>query len=431
MNEPQTSNPTQITNSAINSAQIINFGCRLNAFEGLMMGELLRKDKYAGDDIIINSCAVTSETERQVKQAIRRAKKNNPEKRVVVTGCAAQINPDSYKNMPEVGLVLGNSEKFTPANYENNTHNVSDIMLTRDKATLWAPHLVTESERARFFIMVQQGCDHRCTFCIIPFGRGQNRAVSGPEIMNSINNQIAKNPNIEIVLTGVDIMSYKDENGVGLAGLVREIARQCPQLRFLRLSSLDPAFIDDDFISLFAEIGCLLPSVHLSLQSGSDLILKRMKRRHLRAGASEIITKLRKCKPNISIGADIICGFPTETDELFAETQQFIAQNGVELAHVFPYSNRAGTPAAKIPNQVPLSERKKRAHIIRQTALQNLQNRYMQMVGNESLVLVEHGQTARTAEYFVVHINRPCAESSVQRVKFTGFTDNILHGEII
>ena len=316
------------------SAEILTFGCRLNTYES----EVIRAHTAGQrNTIIVNTCAVTAEAERQARQAIRKAHRANPNAHIVVTGCAVQIDPASWQTLPGVTRVLGNAEKLMPESWVVNAGSaVSDIMAARETA----PHLVTDfAGRARAFVQVQQGCDHRCTFCIIPFGRGPNRSVPIGAIVAQARLLLAGGYQ-ELVLTGVDIASYGADlpGRPSLGQMCRRLLAQIPALPRLRLSSIDPAAIDDDLWRLIADEPRLMPHLHLSLQAGSNLILKRMKRRHLTDDASAVIARARDLRPGIAIGADLIAGFPTETDTLFAETLDFVKTEKITFLHVFPYS---------------------------------------------------------------------------------------------
>ena len=350
------------------SVEIVTFGCRLNTYESEVMRGLAQTaaDTPTGgvETVIVNTCAVTAEAERQARQTIRRVARERPEARIVVTGCAAQIDPAAWSALPGVHRVLGNAEKLSPESWADGAGSmVGDIMAARETAA----HLVTEfAGRARAFVQVQQGCDHRCTFCVIPFGRGPNRSVPVGAVVAQVRT-LVENGYREVVLTGVDIASYGSDlpGHPGLGQLTRRLLALVPELPRLRLSSLDPAAIDEDLWRLIAEEPRLMPHLHLSLQAGSDLILKRMKRRHLTADAAAAIARARAARPGIAIGADLIAGFPTETDALFQETLSFVETNALPFLHVFPYSERPGTPAAKMPT-VPKPERKERAARLRE-----------------------------------------------------------------
>ncbi len=331
------------------SVRVLNFGCRLNTWEG----EVMRGHAAAAglaDTIIVNTCAVTAEAERQARQAVRKARRENPSARIVVTGCAAQIHPEAWAGMAEVDRVIGNQEKLEAATWatpEPARVAVSDIMAAKEAAA----HLVTEfAGRARAFVQVQQGCDHRCTFCIIPYGRGNSRSVPIGAVVEQARALVASGYR-EVVLTGVDITSYgPDLPGAPTLGqMVRRLLALVPGIARLRLSSLDPVEIDEDLWRLIAEEPRLMPHLHLSVQAGDDMILKRMKRRHLRADVLAVTERARRLRPGIAFGADLIAGFPTETEEMAENTRRLVAEAGLDFLHVFPFSAREGTPAARMP----------------------------------------------------------------------------------
>lgn len=383
----------------MSAPDIITMGCRLNTFES----EVIRDHAVqAGlnDAIIINTCAVTAEAERQARQTIRKAHRKNPEKRIIVTGCAAQLNPETFAAMPEVNDVIGNEEKMRAETFASlNGHaeiQVADIMTVKETAN----HLVKGFDgRSRAFVQIQQGCDHRCTFCIIPFARGNNRSVPLGAIVEQTSTLIEEGYS-EIVLTGVDICSY----GTDLPGqpklgeIVKRLLVQVPELQRLRLSSLDPAAMDDALFDTLANEPRLMPHLHLSLQAMDDMILKRMKRRHLRDDAFRVVERARAVRPDVVFGADLIAGFPTETREMFENTLSSVSDLGLTHLHVFPYSEREGTPAAKMPT-IAVPERKARAQEIR-TAGDAALNRFMSAeIGNTVNVLVEKNGRGLTQHY--------------------------------
>ncbi|MBC7636217.1 MAG: tRNA (N(6)-L-threonylcarbamoyladenosine(37)-C(2))-methylthiotransferase MtaB [Acetobacteraceae bacterium] len=379
--------------------EILTFGCRLNTYESEVM-----RGHAAGlsDTIIVNTCAVTGEAERQARQAIRRAHRERPDAKIIVTGCAAQIAPETWAALPGVTRVLGNIEKLQPESWAAGAGSaVSDIMA----ATETAAHLVTEfAGRARAFVQVQQGCDHRCTFCIIPFGRGPSRSVPMGAIVEQV--RVLVNTGYqEIVLTGVDITSYGPDlpGKPSLGQMIRRLLALVPDLPRLRLSSLDPNEIDVDLWRLIAEEPRLMPHLHLSAQAGSDLILKRMKRRHLRADALAVIARARALRPGIGIGADLIAGFPTETEELFAETLAFVAEAEIPFLHVFPYSERPGTPAARMP-AVGVAIRRERASRLRAAGQAQAARFYAAQMGAEISVLAESDATGHSEHFAPVRI---------------------------
>ncbi|MEQ8346678.1 MAG: tRNA (N(6)-L-threonylcarbamoyladenosine(37)-C(2))-methylthiotransferase MtaB [Sneathiellaceae bacterium] len=378
--------------------ELVTFGCRLNALES----DIIRDRAAAAgltDLVVVNTCAVTAEAERQARQAIRRARRRNPDARIVVTGCAAQIAPDAYAGLPEVDHVMGNAEKLEAASWARLAGDeaaprvaVGDIMAVRETAS----HLADGAQsRSRAFLQIQQGCDHRCTFCVIPFGRGNNRSVPLGALVDSAR-QLAAQGYGEIVLTGVDITGY----GADLPGrprlgqAVRRLLALVPELRRLRLSSVDPSEIDEELWQLIATEPRLMPHLHLSLQAGDDLILKRMKRRHSRAQAVAVCARARALRPDIVFGADLIAGFPTEDEAMFANSLALVEDCGLTFLHVFPYSARAGTPAARMP-QVPVAERRARAARLRAAGAAAQALWLAGRVGSDAEVLVEEPLRAR------------------------------------
>jgi len=413
----------------MSAPEIVTFGCRLNAFES----ERIRAHATAAglaDAVIVNTCAVTAEAERQARQAIRRARRQRPGARILVTGCAAQIDPDAYAAMPEVDRVIGNAEKLDPASYAPDAPArvaVADIARLRETA----PHLIAGFEdRARAFVEVQQGCDHRCTFCVIPFGRGPNRSVPMGRIAEQVRLLVA-NGYREVVLTGVDLTSYGPDlpGAPRLGQMVRRLLAAVPELDRLRLSSLDPAAIDDDLFRALAEEERLMPHLHLSLQAGNDLILKRMKRRHSRAQAVALAARLRAARPGLVLGADLIAGFPTETDAQFADSLALVEDCGLDLLHVFPYSPRPGTPAARMP-RVEAGTRKERAAALRQAGAAAFARFLAAQVGREASVLVETERAGRSEHFAPVNLDRAPAPGSIARARITGVAGAVLEGRL-
>ena len=387
----------------MSAPEIVTFGCRLNAFES----EIMRGHAAAAGlerTVIFNTCAVTAEAERQARQAIRRARRADPKARIIVTGCAAQIDPARYAAMPEVDRVIGNAEKLEAVNFlpsDTTPIAVNDIMSVR--AT--APHLIAGFEgRARAFVQVQNGCDHRCTFCIIPYGRGNNRSVPLGEITAQAR-ALVESGSCELVLTGVDLSSYgRDLPGTpSLGQAVRRLLAAVPELRRLRLSSLDPAVIDTDLKRLIADEPRLMPHIHLSVQAGDDMILKRMKRRHNRADILSLAAELRALRPGIALGADLIAGFPTESDEMFANSLSLVAEAGLTWLHVFPYSPREGTPAARMP-QLPRALIRERAARLRQAGDAAVIDFLDTQLDKVQEILVEKADTGRSAHYAPVRL---------------------------
>ena len=338
--------------------EVVTFGCRINSFEAEVL-----KEKFKNTDnlIIVNTCAVTGEAERQCRQAVRKLRKENPEAKIIVTGCAAQINAAKFADMEEVDLVLGNKEKAELEKYLDGDVTEKSIVGDIFSYDDYDHYVITGFEgRQRAFVQIQQGCDHRCTYCIIPFARGNNRSVPEAEIMGQIKILLAQGFK-EICLTGVDACSYKPSFSV----LVKHILERFPDLPSLQFGSLDPAAVDDDFVKLAGKYKNIYPHFHLSVQSGDNLVLKRMGRRHSREDVIELCAKIRAVRPEATFGADFICGFPTETSEAFENTCKLVQEAGIGKLHVFPYSERPGTPAARMP-QIDMEERRRRAKILRE-----------------------------------------------------------------
>lgn len=382
--------------------QVHTFGCRLNAYESeVMRSHALQSGQE--NAIIFNTCAVTKEAERQARQAIRRARREHPEARIIVTGCSAQIHPESYGAMPEVDMVLGNEEKMHASAYLNiegsEKLRVNDIMSVRETAS----HMVTSFDgQTRAFLQVQNGCNHRCTFCIIPFGRGNSRSVPLGEIVREAR-ALVEHGFKEIVLTGVDISAYGEDLPAtpSLGDLCKRLLASIPELPRLRISSIDAVEVDDTLWQLIATEPRLMPHLHVSLQSGDDMILKRMKRRHLRQDALDFCQKARDLRPDMVFGADIIAGFPTETDDMFENTLNFVEEAGLTYLHIFPYSEREGTPAAKMP-QVPHALRKERAAKLRALGKQQEHALYTRCIGTQAQILMEENGIGRTEQFVPV-----------------------------
>jgi threonylcarbamoyladenosine tRNA methylthiotransferase MtaB len=406
------------------TVDILTFGCRLNTYESEVMRGLSAAQP---DTVVINTCAVTAEAERQARQAIRRLARERPDVRIVVTGCAAQIDPAAWAALPNVHRVLGNDDKLKPESWLPGAGSaVSDIMAARETAA----HLVTEfASRARAFVQVQQGCDHRCTFCIIPFGRGPNRSVPIGVIADQVRTLVEAGFR-EVVLTGVDIASYGPDlpGAPSLGQMIRRVLAAVPELPRLRLSSIDPAAIDADLWRLIAEEPRLMPHLHLSLQAGSDLILKRMRRRHLRADALSVIRRARDMRPGIAIGADLIAGFPTETDALFDDTLRFVQETEMPYLHVFPYSERPGTPAARMP-AVPKPVRKERAARLRAAGSAEAYRFFTGHVGKIVSLLTEAEQSGHSEHFAPVRLAQPLAPGRLVRALVTGSTSEQLLAE--
>ncbi len=390
---------TNVIHNSSKGPELVTFGCRLNTYESAVM-KSHAESAGLSDAIIFNTCAVTKEAERQAKQAIRRARRDHPNKKIIVTGCAAQIDPQGYGGMSEVDQVIGNDLKLEAATWHGLQRDkilVNDIMEVQETAY----HLVDGFEgRARAFLQVQNGCNHRCTFCIIPYGRGNSRSVPVGEIYKQVKNVVEQGYK-EVVLTGVDVTGY----GLDLPGkptfgqMIRRVLALVPELPRVRLSSLDPVEIDDDLWDLIANEPRLMPHLHISLQAGDDMVLKRMKRRHLRKDIVHMVEKARRLRPDVVFGADIIAGFPTETDEMFENTRTIISECGIIHNHIFPYSSRPGTPAAKMP-QVNGNVVKERAAILREEGEKELQKFLKSEIGKTRQVLIEKDGTGHT-EHFI------------------------------
>jgi threonylcarbamoyladenosine tRNA methylthiotransferase MtaB len=399
--------------------EIVTFGCRLNTYESEVM-RTHAENAGLDDAIIFNTCAVTKEAERQARQAIRRARRKSPNARIIVTGCSAQIDPETYGGMEEVDQVIGNDLKLKAETWglpATEKMLVNDIMSVKETAG----HLIEGVEgHARAFIQVQNGCDHRCTFCIIPYGRGNSRSVPMGEIVDQVRKLVASGYN-EIVMTGVDVTSYgHDLPGKPMLGqMIRRVFALVPELPRLRLSSLDPVEIDDDLWRLIAEEPRLMPHLHMSLQAGDDMVLKRMKRRHLRADAIEMCRRAREYRPDMAFGADIIAGFPTETDEMFQNTLDIVADCDLTFLHVFPYSERPGTPAAKMP-QVDPAIRKERAAKLREAGEIQMQKFLKQHMNKDRQVIVEKGSIGRTEHFAAVLLDQEYPVGSLVNVRTGG-----------
>src|SRR5882724_7749181 len=416
------------------SVEVITFGCRLNAFES----EVIRHEaEGAGlsDTIVINSCAVTNEAVAQARQSIRKLKRERPQARIVVTGCAAQTQSRMFAEMGEVDRVVGNDDKMrgqawreARAAFDIGAEQkiaVSDIMAVKEMA----PHLVDgfQGGLPRAFVQVQNGCDHRCTFCIIPFGRGNSRSVPMGAVVDQVRMLVAHG-HTEIVVTGVDLTSYgADLPGTPkLGALTKQILRHVPELKRLRISSIDSIEADADLLDAIANDARLMPHLHLSLQSGDDLILKRMKRRHSRSDAIDFCAQVRRLRPDIAVGADIIAGFPTETEEMFARSRDLVDECDLTFLHVFPYSKRPGTPAARMP-QVAGEVIKERAKRLRATGEAALRKRLAAEVGATREVLIESDKQGRTEHFLPVAINDD-VPGVVRRLAVTGHDGTRLVG---
>ena len=413
------------------SVEVVTFGCRLNTYES----EVIRRkaeDAGLGDAVVVNTCAVTGEAVRQARQAIRRLRRERPETRILVTGCAAQTEPETFAAMGEVDRVIGNDEKMR-ADAWRETRDVlaggafglgsdekiavNDIMAVKETAA----HLIDGLDgRARAFVQVQNGCDHRCTFCIIPYGRGNSRSVPMGEVVTQIR-RLVDNGFREVVLTGVDLTSYGGNlpGGPRLGTLVKQILKHVDGLERLRLSSIDSVEADRDLLDAFASDARLMPHLHLSLQHGDDLILKRMKRRHARADAIAFCDQVRRLRPDIVFGGDIIAGFPTETEAMFARSLDLVDDCGLTFLHVFPFSARPGTPAARMP-QVRREVAKERARRLRQKGEAALAAHLAAQVGAKRRVLAETRQSGRTEHFTPVRLNAPVEPGVIVEVAMIG-----------
>ncbi len=392
--------------------EIITFGCRLNAFESEIIRDHVRAAGLA-ETVVVNTCTVTAEAERQARQAIRKARREKPGARIVVTGCAAQIDPARFAAMDEVDQVLGNAEKLRRESYGARAGErivVADVMTARETAH----HLVSGFEgRARAFVQIQQGCDHRCTFCIIPFARGPHRSVAVADIVTQTR-RLVDDGIREVVLTGVDITGYGTDlaDRPSLGRLARTLLREIPELARLRLTSLDPAEADDELLAALGDEPRLMPHIHISAQSGDDTILKRMKRRHSRADLIRFTARVREARPDVVFGADLIAGFPTETEEMFARSLSLIEECGLTHLHVFPYSERPGTPAARMP-QVPVSLRKQRAARLREAGERVLTAYLDGRRGERVRVLAETARAGRCEHYARVTLDRDATPGEI------------------
>ncbi|APG62782.1 tRNA (N(6)-L-threonylcarbamoyladenosine(37)-C(2))-methylthiotransferase MtaB [Sphingorhabdus lutea] len=412
--------------------EVITMGCRLNIAESAVIEE-----KLAGHDniIVVNSCAVTNEAVRQTRQAIRKAKKNAPDKKIIVTGCAAQIDPEQFAKMREVDQIFGNAEKLNLDRFlgedirRNSKIIVDDIM----QLTETAPHFSTIfAEKSRGFVEIQNGCDHRCTFCIIPYGRGNSRSIPAGILVDRIKSLCQNNIN-EIILTGVDVTSYGQDlpGRPSLGNLVERILKLVPNLPRLRLSSIDGIEIDDHLFDLLTNEPRLMPHVHLSLQSGDDMILKRMKRRHNFAQAVDIVEKLQSKRPEITIGADIIAGFPTEDNEMFQNSVKMVRECHIVHGHIFPYSPKKGTPAAKMP-QVEGQLIKQRAKILRDEVAKQKEAWQHGLIGSNQRILVESsGHIGHAENFAMVKMAKKMLAGSLVNVHITHIENGQLCGEQI
>ena len=414
-------------------------GCRLNAYESdVMAGHA--KDAGIENVVFINTCAVTNEAVRQSRYEIRKAKRRNPDAKIIVTGCAVQIDPETFAAMEEVDAVIGNEEKMHAATFDpaalfgGAKIKVNDIMSVRETA----PQLISGGNRAheksqnrtRAFLQVQNGCDHRCTFCIIPFGRGVARSVPAGEVVNHVKSLVTQGYG-EVVLTGVDLSSWgQDLPGTPpLGDLVRRVLKLVPDLQRLRLSSIDPAEIDEALFEALTTNDRMTPYLHLSLQAGDDMILKRMKRRHSRQDAIDLCNRLREARPEFAFGADMIAGFPTEDEVMFENSRAIIAEIGIPWLHVFPYSAREGTPAAKMP-PVKGDKIKARAKILREAGNKAKQAHIKARIGQEDMALFEETGLGRLSDFTLIKVGNPAPAGSFAKVELTGYDGEYAMGRL-
>ena len=402
------------------SVDIVTFGCRLNAYESEVIRARAAQDGLE-DAVVFNTCAVTAEAVRQARQAIRKARRERPGARLIVTGCAAQIDPTAFADMAEVDLVLGNAEKSSAGAYVDAPDaprvRVNDIMSVRETAG----HLIDGLRgRSRAYVEVQNGCDHRCTFCVIPYGRGNSRSAAAGEVVEQVRRLTAEGYR-EVVLTGVDITSWGADlpGQPSLGQLVARILKLVPGLPRLRLSSIDAAEIDADLMACLATEPRLMPHLHLSLQSGDDMILKRMKRRHSRADALKLVADVRAVRPDVAFGADLIAGFPTETDAMFANTLRLVDEAGLSFLHVFPFSPRPGTPAARMP-ALPRKIVTERAQRLRAAGDAALARHLERQVGRTISALVERDGLARAEDFTEVAFDGVAESGTVVQLVVTG-----------
>lgn len=392
--------------------KIVTFGCRINTYESALINQI------AGDldnVIVVNTCAVTAEAERQCRQTIRKLRKENPNDLLIVTGCAAQLHPEVYADMPEVDRVIGNREKITrEALMANDKVLVGEVL----DASFDIP-IVTDFEgRTRAFIQVQQGCDHACTFCVVRQVRGRNKGIPPQQVIKQAQTFV-DNGYSELVLTGIDVTSYP----YGFSDLVEKVLKEVPNLKRLRFGSLDPAGVDDKLIDLFGKYDTLMPHAHLSIQSGDNLILRRMGRRHRRENVIDLANKLRAVRPDFVLGSDFITGFPTETKEMFENTLDLVRQAQIILLHVFPFSVRPGTPSAKM-EMVDVHERRERARQLRETGNDLLQAYLKSQLGKTEKVLIEKDGQGFNEHYIPTKVIGPCQTGQITDVVNEGVSDN-------
>ena len=420
----------------VSTPKLSTLGCRLNAYETEAMRELV-SSAGLNDAVIINTCAVTAEAVRKSKQEIRKLRKENPKAKLIVTGCAAQIDPNGFGSMGEVDFVIGNSEKMLKETWSQFSDEkefgterikVDDIMSVSETAG----HLIDGfGSRSRAYVQVQNGCDHRCTFCIIPFGRGNSRSVPAGVIVDQIKRLVDKGFN-EVVLTGVDLTSWGEDlpNSPKLGDLIMQILKLVPDLSRLRISSIDSIEVDENLMKAIATEKRLMPHLHLSLQHGDNLILKRMKRRHSRDDAIKFCEDARKLRPEITFGADIIAGFPTETDEHFENSVNLVKDCELTWLHIFPYSPREGTPAARMP-QVNGGKIKRRAAVLRGLGAKQIQSHLSSQLGKDHNILMENAYMGRTEQFTEVKFDKEQIEGSIVLGKITNTNEKQLFATAI
>lgn len=420
--------------------KVITLGCRLNAYESDVIAGHAR-DMDLRDAVVINTCAVTGEAVRQSRQTVRKARKTNPNAQIIVTGCAAQIDPKAFADMPEVDRVIGNNEKMLAGTFDPEMLAGSEKILVNDimAVTETAPQLIMganrelmkSQDRTRAFLQVQNGCDHRCTFCIIPYGRGNARSVPAGEVVAHVKDLVSQGFG-EVVLTGVDLSSWGGDlpGTPPLGDLVRRVLKLVPDLQRLRLSSIDPAEVDDALFEALTTEPRMTPYMHLSLQAGDDMILKRMKRRHLRGDVISLCTRLKAARPEITFGADMIAGFPTETDEMFENGKSIIAEVGIPWLHVFPYSPREGTPAANMP-PVNGTIIKARAKELREEGARVKAAHLESRLNDVDTALFEEGGTGRLPDFTRVKVDNPPKAGQFATVKLTAHDGETTTGVLV
>jgi len=414
------------------SFNVKTYGCRLNFYESEVIRKFA-KENTIQNTTFINSCAVTNKAVADLKNEIRKSKKNEPDKKIVLTGCAAQIHSEEFKKMKEVDSILGNKEKLNNSTYlalssNRNINVVSDIF---EEKKAYSPIIEKIENKIRGFVQIQNGCDHRCTFCIIPYGRGNSRSVEPGEVVKQIKTLVEKNYK-EIVLTGVDLTSYGDDlhKRSNLTELIKLVLKSVPSLKRLRLSSLDVAEMDSKILKLLENEKRILPHIHLSLQSGDNMILKRMKRRHSREDAIKIVNKIRSMRPKTVFGADLIAGFPTETEEMFLNTVKIVDECDLTFLHVFPFSPRTGTPAARMP-QVDKKIIKQRAKILRNLGEKKLSKHFEKLKNKKINVIVEGNNKGRTDSFAKVSLNKEYPSGQILNMIVTGKNEFGLTGKVI